>query len=237
MPSRDQLILWGGLVVAILLVWLWAHLTTPAHSAGTPTQSAARISRVTEPAYAVGEFQEPEAEIQTTIDGKETIRLQSQVPGLPPIEVPVTALKLVAARAVQTKVGKCAGSKAYQIGQRGTRNRAFYRNPRVACAAFTAFCFRHCGRRGLSFSATQQYAQVRRRGGKLVAARVSTRYAPYYPYYRRGDLLFFHKGRRMGHVEISVGGGWTVGTSSSAGRVGRRRVGNRGFARMSVVRM
>lgn len=190
------------------------------------------------PGFPVGKFAEGPQRILTLIDGQDTLLLTRLDDPSITLEVPVAALRLVAPNAKRTGTGLCAGNKAYSIGLKGTRNRAFYKNPRVACAAFTAFCYRHCGRAGLSFSASQQYAQVRKRGGRLVASRVSTRYAPYFRYYQKGDLLFFHKGGgRIGHVEICVGGGWTVGTSSSAGRVGRRRIGNRGFSLMSVVRM
>jgi hypothetical protein len=206
---------------------------------GTQAVSAKQVDkeRAVVPSFTVGgtDFTEPAAPIVTSIDGKDTITLR-----LPRKEVtiPIRELKLVAPKALQTKLGVCAGKHAVIQGNARTRNRAFYRNPRIACAAFTAYCARKCGRPGLSFGAHAQYSQLRRRGGRLVASKASTRYAPWYPYWRRGDYLFFWKSRnRIGHCEISVGGGWTVGTSSSAGYVARRRTGNRGFARMSVVRL
>jgi cell wall-associated NlpC family hydrolase len=124
-------------------------------------------------------------------------------------------------------------------GRRQPRNRLFYRpNPRIACAAYTAYILRHCGRGGGSYSATAQYGQLRRWGGKLVATKMSTRYTPYFKYLKAGDFIFFHKaGGRIGHVEIYVGNGRVSGTSSSAGRVGIRRMGNRGFRLASVVRI
>lgn len=192
------------------------------------------------PAFTVGgtEFTEPEARVATQIDGKETITLHHLwLPGKE-ITVPVTELSLVSRNAKQTAIGVCAGKRAERQGNLRTRNKVFLRRWRVACAAFTGFCCRPCGRPGMSFVAHTQYTQLRKRGAKLVASKVSTRYAPFYPYFKRGDYLFFWKsGSRIGHVEVSMGGGWTVGTSSSAGYVARRRTGNRGFSRMSVVRL
>lgn len=233
MDHEDGIALTRHLLLALLLIPGCRSQAAP-----DGIQETMGNETITTPGYPVGEFQEGPQRILKTIDGQDTLLLQRWDDPSKTLEVPVEALRLVAPNAKRTHVGLCAGNKAATIGARGTRNRAFYRNPRVACAAFTAFCFRHCGRRGLSFSASQQYAQVRKRGGRLVASRVSTRYAPYFKYYQQGDLLFFHKGRgRIGHVEICVANGWTVGTSSSAGRVGRRRIGNRGFSQMSVVRL
>jgi hypothetical protein len=188
--------------------------------------------------FQAGEIVEPPYRILTVIEGKDTITLRHQwLPGKT-LEVPVEELKLVAPRARQTKIGVCAGNRAARQGALRTRNRIFLRQWRVACAAFTGFCCRPCGRPGLSYVAHTQYNQLRKRGARLVASRVSTRYAPFYPYFKKGDYLFFWKsGNRIGHVEVSMGGGWTVGTSSSAGYVARRRTGNRGFRTMSVLRL
>ena len=229
-------LVWAGLIVlTVLIVWLYIVLIATVFRADAATPMAATV---TQPGYAVGEFREPPMRILTRLQGRETIRLQHLwVPGKS-IMVPVEELKLVAPNAKVTNLGKCVGKQAVRQGNARTRNRVFLRQWRVACAAFTAFCMRHCGRPGGSFAVRTQYAQVRKRGARIIASKVSTKYAPWYPFYRPGDLLFFHKsGGRMGHMEISIGGGWTVGTSSSAGYVARRRVGNRGFTRMSVVRL
>lgn len=192
------------------------------------------------PGFVVGdgEFIEPPVSIATTIDGKDAVLLRHQWLPEKEMEVPVTELKLVSRNAKQTAIGVCAGKRAERQGNLRTRNRAFLRQWRVACAAFTGFCCRPCGRPGMSYVAHTQYSQLRKRGAKLVASKASTKYAPYYPYFRKGDYLFFWKSsNRIGHVEVSMGGGWTVGTSSSAGYVARRRVGNRGFRTFSVVRL
>lgn len=180
----------------------------------------------------------PEAPILQSINGQETITIRHQWLAGQEMTVPVSELRLVSPNAKQTAIGVCAGKRAARQGNLRTRNRVFLRTWRVACAAFTGFCVRPCGRPGLSFVAHTQYQQLLKRGGKLVASKASTRYAPFYPYFKKGDYLFFWKsGRRIGHCEVCVGGGWTVGTSSSAGYVARRRVGNRGFRTMSVVRL
>ena len=217
-------------VFCILMAWaaFFANLQ-PASSA-----PAARV-----PAFTVqGGFVEPEATILTHIDGRETVTLHHQwLPGKQ-ITVPVTELKLIAPKAPQTHVGKCAGARAAKQGALRTRNKVFLRQWRVACAAFSAFCARPCGRKGLSYVAHTQYQQLRKRGGKLVISKGSTRNIAYHGYLKQGDYLFFWKsGSRIGHVEVAVGGGWTVGTSSSAGYVARRRIANRGFSRYSVVRL
>lgn len=213
-----------------LAVIVWLLVRTPAHGAEAQT--------VTLPGYAVGEFREPAVTILRAIDGRRVLSLRSLVPGLPPIEAPVEALRLVQTKAVRTKIGSCCGSHALAVGRKQPRNSLFYRRPRIACAAYTAYIGRHCGRAGLSYSASAQYAQLRRRGGQLVAAKMSTRYIPYLRYLKSGDFIYFHKGGgRIGHTEIYVGNGLVSGTSSSAGRVGIRRLGNRGFALCSVIRL
>jgi hypothetical protein len=235
-PMRDQeherLWLTFG-CLSVLVIWIvYVSCCLPAHSA-----PAAKVESV--PAFTVeGGFVEPEVEIETQINGKETVTLQHQwLPGKE-ITVPVTELRFVSRAAKQTHIGVCAGKRAARQGDLRTRNRVFLKQWKVACAAFTAFCCRPCGRSGLSFSAHQQYNQLRKRGGKLVISKGSTRSIAYHNVLRRGDYLFFWKsGSRIGHVEIAMGGGWTVGTSSSAGYVARRRIANRGFRTYSVVRL
>lgn len=52
-----------------------------------------------------------------------------------------------------------------------------------------------------------------------------------------GDLIFFRDGGGViRHVEIAVGGGRSVGTSSSQQRVGERPIGSRGFPTIDVFR-
>lgn len=232
MIDRDQervLIAFGCL--AVVVFWLVFILSR------RPVEAAP--AKATVPSFTVaGGFVEPEAEILTRIDGKDTITLKHQwVPGRE-VTLPVAELKLVAPKAAQTHVGKCAGSRAARQGDLRTRNRVFLRQWRVACAAFSAFCARPCGRKGLSYVAHTQYQQLRKRGGKLVISRGSTRNIAYHGFLKRGDYLFFWKSKnRIGHVEVAVGGGWTVGTSSSAGYVARRRIANRGFRTYSVIRL
>lgn len=224
----------------LLLFWAFCVLEVYAIWGGWLLRQADAAPAASVPSFTVqGGFVEPEAPILTAIDGRETVTLQHQwLPGKE-ITVPVAELRLIAPKATQTHVGKCAGNQAARQGNARTRNRAFLPSaPRIACAAFTAYCARKCGRPGLSFGAHAQYSQLRKRGGKLVISRGSTRHIPFYARLKKGDYLFFWKsGSRIGHVEIAVGGGWTVGTSSSAGYVARRRIGNRGFARYSVVRL
>ena len=193
---------------------------------------------ITVPGYPVGEFREPRQRVLKTVEGQEILLLTRLDDPRQTLEVPVAALRLVQPMAKQTKVGVCCGKTARRVGAGRPRNRLFYRNPRIACAAYTAYILRHCGRPGGSFSASAQYAQLRKRGAKLVATKMSTRYTPYFRYLRAGDFLFFHKrGGRIGHEEIYGGNGLTSGTSSSEGRVGIRRIGNRGFAVVTVLRV
>lgn len=220
---------WWWLVALALAVIVWLLVRTPAHAASAQT--------VTLPGYAVGEFHEPPVVILRAIDGRRVLSLRSLVPGLPPVEAPVEALKLVHPNAKQTNLGRRVGAIALKLGIQGIPNRRYFSHPRIACAAFVSYVMKKAGRSGGSPAVNTLYAQVRRRHGVLVASRVSTRYTPYYQYLRQGDLLFFHRGSRLGHVEINVGGGKTVGTSSSALRLGVRRIGNRGFAYMSVIRL
>lgn len=200
-----------------------------------------------------GSFTEPPVAIVQTLGGQETVTLSSLLadtpaeyrkdeqgsllPIPPPIVVPVTELRMVQPFAKRTKRGNCCGSYALQLGRRMPRNSTFYHNPRVACAAYTAAVLRHCGRPGASFSATAQYGQLRRWGGKLVATRMSTSYLPYLKYLQAGDYIYFHKGSRFGHTEVYVGKGLVSGTSSSQGRVAIRRLSKRGFKQCSVVRL
>lgn len=208
-----------------------------AGGAGLPAASWRRQVAIVQSGYAVGGFHEPPAIILQQIDGQTQIRLESLLyPGIY-VEAPVAALGLVAPKAPQTNFGRRVAVIALRAGVQGLPNRRFYRRPRIACAAFVSWVLKKAGRSGYSLAVNPMYAQVRRRHGVLVAARVSTRYTPYLRYYKPGDLLFFHRGNRLGHVEIYVGGGNTVGTSSSALRLGVRRIGNRGFATMSIVRV
>ena len=194
---------------------------------------------ITVPGYPVGEFREPRTRIYTRLDGQEQVLLEHFfVPGKA-LEVPVKELRLVNPRAKQSKRGTCAGVFARNVARRMPRNSRFLpRAPRIACSAFTSYILKSCGLKGMSYAVNGQYAQLRRRGAKIVASRMSTRYTPYFRYLKSGDLLFFHKrGGRMGHEEIYVGNGLTAGTSSSMLRVGIRRVGNRGFSTMTVLRI
>lgn len=203
-------------------------------------QTAARDESPVVPAYTVadefGSFSEPEAPVLTTFTGKNRVRLAHLWESGREIEVPVVWLRLVNPSTLQSAWGSCVGRTAKRVGRKQPRNRLFYRNPRIACAAYTAYIHRQCKHPGFSYSATAQYGQLRKRGWRLVASRVSTRYAPYFRFYRPGDQIFFHKGSRFGHTEQYVGNGLTSGTSSSEGRVAIRRVGNRGFRLMTVLR-
>jgi hypothetical protein len=172
------------------------------------------------------------------VSGQTEVRLQNLVYPWLRSWVPVKALGLVNPRAKVTPRGLLAGAIALKAGRRGFRNSKFLRHaPRVACAAFVSWVLRQVGIRRLSNSASALYSLLRKQRGRLVASQVSTHYAPLFQYLRPGDCLFFWKGRRISHTEVYVGGGMTVGTSSSMLRVGVRKVGNRGFARFSVVRI
>lgn len=187
--------------------------------------------------YAVGPYREPEQMILRELDGETRLLLESINNPLHYLDAPVTAMRLVNPKAPQTNLGRKMAAIALREGVQGLPNGRFYSHPRIACASFVSSVMRRAGRSGGSAAVNTLYAQVRKRHSVLVATRVSTRYTPYYRWYMPGDLLFFHRGSRLGHVEIYVGGGNTVGTSSSRLRLGVRRVGNRGFAYMSVVRI
>ncbi len=192
--------------------------------------------RVYLPGYTVGDFVEYPQPIRATMDGRATVRLRGfWTKG--EIVAPVEALRLVNPNARQTNRGRLVGAIALKLGIQGIPNRRYYSHPRIACAAFVSYVMRKAGSPGYPFGVNAFYARIRNRGGVLVAARVSTRYTPYYQYLRQGDLIFYHRGRRLGHLEVYVGGGKTVGTSSSALRLGVRRIGNRGFSWMSVIRV
>lgn len=207
---------------------LWAHLVLLATTASGP-----RL-----PEFRVGEWVEPPARAQAALAGQVTVLWESLLGDGSRQEIPVAALRILNAQAKTSARGRCCGAWALTVGRQRPRNRNYYRNPRIACAAYTSAILRHCGRPGASFSATAQYGQLRRWGGVLVSSRASTRYVRHLQILKPGDFLFFHKGRgRIGHVEIYVGRGLCSGTSSSEGRVAIRRVGNRGFRLMSVVRI
>jgi hypothetical protein len=190
------------------------------------------------PGFMIGEFKEPSYRILTEIDDQTQILLQHLIDPSQTMEVPVVLLRLVSPYAKQSKLGAKVGVTACATAKRNVSNRLFYRNPRIACAAFTSAMFRKHGVRGLSFAVNTQYPQLRKRGGKLVAVYTSTRYVGFFKHYRRGDLIFFHRSRnRFGHLEFYCGGGMVGGTSSSVGRVGIRRIGNRGFSHMTVLRL
>lgn len=219
------------------LMRIWASAWLLVGSAGLTADGATPTS-MTVPGYPVGEFREAPQRILTTVSGQESVLLYRLDDPTHTLTAPIVALKLVSPAARQTQLGRCAGPTALKVGRGRPRNRQFYRNPRIACAAYTAFILRRCGRPGGSFSASTQYAQLRRRGATIVATKMSTRYGPYFSYLKSGDFLFFHKGGgRIGHLEIYVGNGQTSGTSSSEGRVAIRKVGNRGFRLMSVLRI
>lgn len=237
----------------LLAIWLLVGMrrATGAPSAGSGLRAPGSGSRSVQtrspepgarsvylPGFEVGEFFEPPHAIRTTMDDKKTVRLRGFWTRQE-IEVLVEALRLVNPNAKQTNRGRLVGAIALRLGIQGMPNRRFYYRPRIACAAFVSYVMKRAGeRRGFSFAVNTFYPQIRKRGGVLVASRVSTRYAPFYRYLRQGDLVFYHyPGRaRMGHMEIFVGGGKTVGTSSSALRLGVRRIGNRGYAVMSIIR-
>jgi NlpC/P60 family len=219
----------GFLLLALLLAGSGGPV--PPASATTP---GAVVMPVPEPGHPV------ELRIPAGPDGlqRAEVRLQSLLYPWLRSWIPVRALGLVNPRAKQTLRGVHLASVANREGRRGRPNRRFYSRPRIACAAFVSWCLRQVGWRWTSNSAQGLYNLLRAHGGKLVAAKVSTRYTPFFSYMKAGDVIAFWKGsRRIGHVEIYIGGGMTVGTSSSALHVGIRRVGNRGFARMSVIRI
>lgn len=236
--STVRRFLWLWLVGLLLLLgWLWIVLKATVFRAGAAVPKPKEVW-MTVPGYPVGEFKEPPVAILTQVNGKTTIRLKRLDDPTQTLEAPVEALKLVDIFSRQTKLGICTGKTALRIGKTRPRNRRYYFNARIACAAYTAAILRHCGRPGGSFSASAQYAQLRRRGAKVVSTKMSTRYNPYQAYLKSGDFIFYHKaGGRIGHVEIYVGSGKVSGTSSSAGYVAIRRIGNRGFARCSVLRL
>lgn len=169
--------------------------------------------------------------------GEIEVRLQSLVYPWISEWVPVKALGLVNPKAKQTLRGVHLASIANREGRLGLPNRRFYSRPRIACAAFVSWCLRQVGWRWTSNSAQGLYNLLRKHGGKLVAKNVSTRYTPYFVYFKAGDVLAFSRGGRIRHVEVYIGAGMTVGTSSSALHVGIRRVGNRGYSRMDVIRI
>lgn len=235
--DREKLLLGWGTLCVLEVYLLWVTFTLRAEAA--PAAPAARTASVTLPGYAVGEFQEPPVRILTVIAGKERITLHHLLGLLPPIEVAIEDLRLVNPRAPHTKLGTRVGMNAKRVASSMPRNSRFLPSaPRVACAAFTSYILVKSGGKRHSYAVNTAYPQLRKRGGKIVAARVSTRYVGYYKWYKPGDFLFFHKrGNRLGHQEIYVGGGLTAGTSSSMLRVGIRRVGNRGYAAMTVLRL
>jgi hypothetical protein len=188
--------------------------------------------------FLIEDFVEPRHRILREVDDQTVLLLEHLwLPGVA-METPVEALGLVSPYAKQSRLGSRMGATACATARRGYPNRLYYRpNPRVACAAFVSAMFKKHGVRGYSFAVNTFYPQVRRRGGRLVATYVSTRYHPFFRFYRTGDLIFFHRTRgRFGHLEVYCHSGLTAGTSSSVGRVGVRRMGNRGYTRMSVVR-
>lgn len=211
-----------------LAVIVWLLVRTPAHAAGAQT--------VTLPGYAVGEFHEPPVVILRTINGREKVSLQHLLHQWPDLIVEVKELRLVNTKRRQSNYGRRIAAIALKLGIQGIPNRRYFSHPRIACAAFVSYVMVKAGGRRFSYAVNTLYPQVRKRGGTLIATRVSTRYTPYYRYLAGGDLIFYHRGRRLGHVEIFVGGGKTVGTSSSKLRLGVRGIGNRGFAYMSVLR-
>lgn len=226
--------LWIWVTIGLFVI-LWLYLVL---QATVFSQEVVPEKPVTLPAYSVADFQEPSFRIQTEIGGRSQVLLYRLDDPTDTMIATVSALRLVDIFANQTALGRCCGKRALSVGRKQPRNKLFYHNPRIACAAYTAYILRGCGRKGGSYSASVQYAQLRKRGAKIVAARISTRYGPYFSYLKPGDALFFHKpGGRIGHVEFYVGGGKTSGTSSSAGRVAIRKVGNRGFSLMSVLRI
>ena len=235
MIDRDQerlLLVWGtAAILIVLFVWIY-QLVTPAESA-----AAARVQTIR--GYRVGEFTEPPATILATLDGKERITLQHLLHEWPDLIVPVTELRLVNPKAKQSKLGARVGVVARRVAARMPSNRKFLpRSPRVACAAFVSYVIKTAGGKPISYAVNTAYPQLRKRGGKIVASRVSTRYVAYMKHYRPGDVLFFHKGgNRLGHMEVYVGNGMTAGTSSSMLRVAIRRTGNRGYALMTVLRI
>lgn len=235
MTRNDFLTLFGVVLLAAALTLL-SILSGVRLAEGALAAPAAEKKRYL-PAYVAGGYVEPVHGILTTLDGRETITLSHLLHQWPDITVPVVELRLVNPGARQTNRGRLVGAIALRLGIQGIPNRRYYYKPRIACAAFVSYVMRRAGdRRPYSYAVNTFYPQIRRRGGVLVAARVSTRYTPYYRHLKPGDLIFFHRGRRFGHLEIFVGGGKTVGTSSSALRLGVRAIGNRGFRAMSVVR-
>jgi hypothetical protein len=150
----------------------------------------------------------------------------------------IRELRLVHPHARQSNRGRLLAAIALRAGRHGYPNRKFLRsNPRLACAAFLSWCLRQTKFGYTSNSASQLYRNLLHHGGKLVAEHMNTRYIPYLVYYKPGDCLFFWKGRRIGHTEVYVGGGSTVGTSSSSLHIGIRKLGNRGFSTVSVIRL
>ncbi len=188
--------------------------------------------------YQAGEFQEPPKSILQQINGKETIRLKSLLYPGKSIEVPVRELKLVAPKAKQTNFGRLVGAIALKDGIRGLPNKRYFSHPRIACAAFVSSVFRRAGRPGYSFAVNTFYAQERKHHGVLIASRVSTKYAPWYQWYKSGDEIYYYYngGSRFAHMEVYVGGGKSSGTSSSKLHLAVRPIGNRGFRLMNVVR-
>lgn len=257
-PSPDARAYWRFLAIVVTVIGLLTLLALrlgrgqpPEKKPERDSESAAMVAprtsqdpptsalRIVEPAYTVaGVLEQPS--ILFSIDGEERVHLPHLIEPEQSIEALIVALKLVQPYARRSKLGSSVGYFARRTAARGPANRRFLpSNPGRACAAFVDYCFKPYTRQRYSYAVNTMYPQMRKRGGRLVAARVSTRYAPYFKYYQAGDILFFHKsgGSRLGHVEIYVGKGLTAGTSTSERRVGIRRVGNRGFRWMTVIRM
>ncbi len=153
------------------------------------------------------------------------------------LDIPLSELRLVHPYARQSALGVRIGALARVYGRQRPANRRFWRNGRIACAAFVSYVLKKAGWRHGSPSVRALYGQTRRYGGRVVAVRVSTRHTAWFPLYKAGDLIFFHRGGRLGHVEIYLGGGLVAGTSSSVGRVGIRRISARGFSQMTIIRL
>src|SRR6185369_2120601 len=97
------------------------------------------------------------------------------------LDIPIEELRLVNPYARQTALGVRIGALARIYGKQRPANRQFWRNSRVACAAYVSYVLRKAGWRHGSPSATALYGLTRKYGGRLFGTNISTRHVRFYP--------------------------------------------------------